>query len=430
VSDSGIPRVRRGAQLQYESSVFSPIPETQHKHGPKMVPCAIKSELKDVWRSPRLADDRMDDGKSVDTDMKRRKHVLAGYDTVKQAVQKLDTGSITARDLKSALDRLGIKMRSSDFRRLAGDVVFPDSHQHTTHLPSLGRHAEMPARRREGGLPQGKHATQKHVRKTKPMMQHEPHASPGAWRSMLETKVSRHWKQLQKEFKSLDTQRIGLVDMHNLIAALEVYGIVLQTQDADALYLQMGVGPLGKIHYGEFLKCFAGAGLSRKGAISAPPDLMMNSLSKRASYSIKHGTSQLDVPSDIEGYMRSAASHWRAIRQACCILDKPLTKSLRKEQFKSVLHKLGVSAPERVLDTVCQRYRATPAHLVEGCVRGARGGDNASDYYGGAEDSFVRKPCGGGGVGGFGGGGGRRDEDKVEYNRFIKDLARLFPSAF
>ena len=47
---------------------------------------------------------------------------------------------------------------------------------------------------------------------------------------MLEEKVSRHWKQLQRDFKRLDPQRSGLVDMHHLIPALEVYGINLQTE--------------------------------------------------------------------------------------------------------------------------------------------------------------------------------------------------------
>ena len=64
---------------------------------------------------------------------------------------------------------------------------------------------------------------------------------------MLEEKVSRHWKQLQRDFKRLDPQRSGLVDMHHLIPALEVYGINLQTEDADALYLQMGVGRTGEM---------------------------------------------------------------------------------------------------------------------------------------------------------------------------------------
>ena len=249
LSSASVPRPRRGIQLQYESSVFSPpgAPVTPRRQGLKQVlGPSNASELREMFRSPR-----MDQRQSVDDEMhfKRRKagkRVLASYDAMKQVVQKLDTsrtGAITARDLNNALDKLGIKMRRDDFRRLAEDVDPGSQGNAATHLPALGRVPEEPARRRgerrrtPGGLVGGRRDGQG-VNNA---------ASSGSWRKMLEMKVARHWKQLQRDFKRLDPQRSGLVDMHNLISALEVYGVTLETEDADALYLQLGVGRTGKM---------------------------------------------------------------------------------------------------------------------------------------------------------------------------------------
>jgi len=262
---------------------------------------------KDTTRAPGI-----DDKKSVATDAtpKRRKRVLASYDDMKHVVEKLDTsrtGQITSRDLNNALGRLGIKMKRSDFRRLAGEVDPPACR---THLPTLGKVPEEPTRQRNEN---GKSS----VRQSDLVMQA---ATAGAWRQRLESQVSRVWKQLQRDFKRLDPNRTSLIDMHILIPALSHYGINLQTLDADALYLQMGVGRSGKINYGEFLKCFVGGGLARQGAISAPPNLVTGSNSNKINKhkgSSFHKRTDMGVPSDIEGYLRSATIHWRAIRQSC-----------------------------------------------------------------------------------------------------------------
>ena len=240
---------RRRTQMQYESSVFSPpgVPVTPPRQGLKQVlGSSNASELREILRSPL-----MDQGGVEDENKKRRKEgkrVLASYDAMKQVVQKLDTsrtGAITARDLNNALDKLGIKMRRDDFRRLAEDVDPGSQGNAATHLPALARVPEEPARRRgerrltPGGLGGGRRDGHGDQRKKADLS--------GSWRKMLEMKVARHWKQLQRDFKRLDPQRSGLVEMHNLITALEVYGVTLETEDADALYLQLGVGRTGKM---------------------------------------------------------------------------------------------------------------------------------------------------------------------------------------
>mmetsp|Transcript_6237 Transcript_6237/g.9933 ORF Transcript_6237/g.9933 Transcript_6237/m.9933 type:complete len:425 (-) Transcript_6237:96-1370(-) len=371
MSGAGLPRPRRGSQIQYMSSVFSPVEDGAGK---------------DTTRAPGIGDKKI---VATDATPKRRKRVLASYDDMKHVVEKLDTsrtGQITSRDLNNALGRLGIKMKRSDFRRLAGEV---DPLACTTHLPTLGKVPEETARRwNENG--------QSSVRQSDLMMQA---ATAGAWRQRLESQVSRVWKQLQRDFKRLDPQRTSLIDMHILIPALSHYGINLQTRDADALYLQMGVGRSGKINYGEFLKCFVGGGLARQGAISAPPDLVTGSNSNKMN---KHKGSNfqkrtdMGVPSDIEGYLRSATIHWRAIRQSCQIMDRGLTKTITKQQLIAILHKLGVSPPNLVLDAVFLRYKKKGPGTQE------RDRD---------KDSFEHA-----------------GDDLVEYNRFIKDLASLFPS--
>jgi Ca2+-binding EF-hand superfamily protein len=338
VSD-GLPHVKRGNAMQYMSSIFSPVED----------------------QSPKQLKVIMDDNTSVittDTELRRRKKVLASYENVKQAVLKLDTsrtGNITARDLNNALEKLGIKMRKSEFRRLADDVEPNSNHRvdkpHITHLPALGRVEEEPARRRQRGIPEvGKNKQSNNEQKS--MIQE---ASSDAWRARLEEKVSRKWKPLQRDFKQLDPERSGLVDMHTLIPSLAVHGIYLATEEADALYLQMGVGRTGKINYGEFLKTYAGKALSRTGAISAPPDLPMKNERNGAIFTVETDVQRSSL---VEVYMRSTASHWRSIRQACQIMDKGLTKILSKKQFTSILHKLGVAASDQVLDAVCLRYRS------------------------------------------------------------------------
>jgi len=295
VSGSGLPRVKRGSQIHYISSVLSP------SEGP----------LSPAHMLPRERGRERGEGQeektsgSVETSSapKRHKRVLASYHAMKQVVDKLDTertGSITARDLHNAMGKLGIKMRRSEFSRLAGEVdphsdfQAPGTKHHRLetleegpshrrrvggeHLPKIGRgarHEKQPQQQQQGKL---------------------------AWRSVLEKQVSSNWKQLQRAFKHLDPQRSGLIDMHVLLPTLEAHGIVLQTEEADSLYLQLGVGRTGRVNYVEFLKCFAGAALARIGAISAPPDLVVTR-DQRAR-----------VPSDVESYLRGAALHWRAIR--------------------------------------------------------------------------------------------------------------------
>ena len=78
-------------------------------------------------------------------------------------------------------------------------------------------------------------------------------------------------------------------------------------------------------------------------------------------------------------------------------MDKGLSKVLTKHHFKGILFKLGASAPDLVLEAVCHRYRQ----------------EQRPDGYG-----IVLTL-----------GDGKDSGDMVKYNHFIKDLARLFPTA-
>lgn len=316
VCGNGLPRVKRGAQIQYVSSIFSPDS-----------PAHVLSRGKGEEGAGTQVRERggPDDSREEDSAPKRHKRVLASYHAMKKVVDKLDTartGSITGRDLENAMGKLGIQMRRSDFSRLAGEID-PDSHSQYRALDTkphgLNPLEEGSSRRRKGdiaSLPKigrkgGQHeATQQH--------------SKLSWRSLLEKKVCRNWKQLQRAFKLLDTQRSRLIDMHVLIPTLEAHNIFLQTHEVDALYLQLGVGRSGKVDYVEFLKSFAGAALARTGANSAPPDLVLS----------KNRLNPL--PSDVETYLRSSAVHWRAIRWLLPMLLAFLTHntiSVKPHQF-------------------------------------------------------------------------------------------------
>lgn len=298
VCGNGLPRVKRGAQINYVSSILSP------SEGP-LSPTHL------VQR--RKGEQEVRDGPG-EHEQKRHKRVLASYHTMKRVVDKLDTartGSITARDLEIAMGKLGIQMRRSDFCRLAGEVD-PDSHSQYQAFGakqySINPPAEGPSRRRKTDL-----ASLPNIGRKGPPPDAKQQQGKLAWRSLLEKKICRNWKQLQRDFKRLDVQRSGLIDIHVLIPTLETHNIYLQTQEVDALYLQIGVGRSGQVNYAEFLKSFAGAALARKGAISAPPDLIFpnNQLSLATS--------------DVENYLRSAALHWRAIRWPLPTLSVVLT---------------------------------------------------------------------------------------------------------
>ena len=296
VCDNGLPRVRRGAQIQYVSSILSPDS-----------PAHLLPRRKGEEGAGTQAQERGGPHDSrEEAAPKRHKRVLASYHAMKKVVDKLDTartGSITARDLENAMGKLGIQMRRSDFSRLAGEVD-PDSHLQyqalDTNPHGLPLLEEGPSRRRKGDIA----SLPKIGRKGGQREATQPH-SKLSWRSLLEKKVCRNWKQLQRAFKRLDTQRSRLIDMHVLIPTLEAHNIFLQTHEVDALYLQLGVGRSGKVDYVEFLKSFAGAALARTGANSAPPDLVLS----------KNGL--MPLPSDVETYLRSSAVHWRAIRWSC-----------------------------------------------------------------------------------------------------------------
>ena len=136
------------------------------------------------------------------TELKRRKRVLASYDEMKKVVEKLDTartGNITARDLNNALDKLGIKMRSSDFARLAGEVD-PSAFGRSAsgHLPPLGQGATKGASKRQTGvLPRiGENQRQQFGQRTRLSTVGKQAVASGEWRRNVASKMSRHWKQV------------------------------------------------------------------------------------------------------------------------------------------------------------------------------------------------------------------------------------------
>ena len=117
-------------------------------------------------------------------------------------------------------------------------------------------------------------------------------------------------------------------------------------------------------------------------------------------------------------------------------MDKGLAKTLTRQQFKGILRKVGASASDPVLDAVCGYYRlfahthlrkSSPmiAHLLSfsppynvpqppaTCLprnlivpfAWARGSEIV-------DDPLAQKS----------------ESDLVEYTRFIKDIAQLFPS--
>ena len=136
------------------------------------------------------------------TELKRRKRVLASYDEMKKVVEKLETartGNITARDLNNALDKLGIKMRSSDFARLAGEVD-PSSFGRNAsgHLPPLGQGATKGASKRQTGiLPRiGENQRQQFGQRTRLSTVGKQAVASGEWRRNVASKMSRHWKQV------------------------------------------------------------------------------------------------------------------------------------------------------------------------------------------------------------------------------------------
>ena len=79
-------------------------------------------------------------------------------------------------------------------------------------------------------------------------------------------------------------------------------------------------------------------------------------------------------------------------------MDKGLTKLLAKQQFKGILLKLGVAAPNHIIDALCLRYRP---------------GKHITRTKFDSHSSTLKQVD--------------QDGDLVEYNRFIKDLACLFP---
>jgi hypothetical protein len=85
-------------------------------------------------------------------------------------------------------------------------------------------------------------------------------------------------------------------------------------------------------------------------------------------------------------------------------MDRGLSKTLMDNQLKGILHKLGVSASDPVLDAVCGKYRCATGQTREP-VKDVLARHGSGSLNGGS-NSYL-----------------------VEYNRFIKDLARVFPSA-
>eukprot|EP00961_Rhodomonas_salina_P218153 2947459-Rhodomonas_salina.1 len=163
---------------------------------------------------------------------------LVIWDRSGQAVDRLDTartGTFSVVELNGALDRLGIKVRKSDLRRLAKTVEVDEPDR--SPLPPPGDCPEMPGRhtpiqfqlqlpqmtkggasrhRGDGaGEGDGHHRSRGHGRSVMPSSRppkHQPSLS-----AFLKSKIAPHWRVFQKDMMRMDPDRIGLITIQDFL---------------------------------------------------------------------------------------------------------------------------------------------------------------------------------------------------------------------
>eukprot|EP00290_Baffinella_frigidus_P046522 CAMPEP_0180395476 /NCGR_PEP_ID=MMETSP0989-20121125/34912_1 /TAXON_ID=697907 /ORGANISM="non described non described, Strain CCMP2293" /LENGTH=181 /DNA_ID=CAMNT_0022397647 /DNA_START=75 /DNA_END=620 /DNA_ORIENTATION=- len=178
--------------------------------------------------------------------------------------------------------------------------------------------------------------------------------------------------------------------MTHLLPVLARFGVNLSTKHADLLYIQLGAGSTGNINYPDFLKTYTQP-LYRPGAVSAPP---------RTSLPGINGGAATRDPAALRKakLLRAASSKWRALRQACSLLDQARTKALPRATFKAVLLRLGIVTSDSSFEDLMDDYRSPFAQ--DSILTLDHNGASASEVHRGGH---------------------------VDYILFIEDAVRRFP---
>lgn len=286
------------------------------------------------------------DPKQEDTH-KRRKKVLASYDDIRQAVDRLDTartGTFSVVELNGALDRLGIKVRKSDLRRLAKTVEVDEPDR----LPQMTKGGASRHRGDGAGEGDGHHRSRGHGRSVMPSSRppkHQPSLS-----AFLKSKIAPHWRVFQKDMMRMDPDRIGLITIQDFLTVLEQRKVRLSAEQVDALYLQYGVGSeKASIRYPDLLRSCVSAGMTeavKEGGGGLPG---VKGASRR-----EQGLPQIGRAE--ETFMRLAAAQWKPLRQACRSLDIDGTKALESRVMRGVLLRQGLPVTDSVMHLLCRNY--------------------------------------------------------------------------
>jgi Ca2+-binding EF-hand superfamily protein len=321
----------------------------------------------------------------------RRKKVIATYEDVVSALAALNTnrtGPLSTLDVKGALNTLGITMKRAEYHRVMDRVREVEQGTATFRDPPRGRATPAPARDSEmllmqtSGAPSGPDQWQAGSRsgarsadlpalgwntsraasrvasraasRTGEALVHgrtvtgstrggRPGAlstgrsgalGDGGLRAAIEPGVTRHWRRIKAALAPYDPEGTGLVPMSHLLAVLAGFGVNLPTRQADLLFLQLGTGSSGAVSYTEFLRTYTQP-LYRPGRASAPPPTSLPGIGGGAAARDPAALRKAKL-------LRAASAKWRALRQACSLLDPARTKTLPRDVFRAALLRLGI----------------------------------------------------------------------------------------
>jgi len=187
------------------------------------------------------------------------------------------------------------------------------------------------------------------------------------------TKVYRHWRQLQRAFRRVDTQRSGRVTKKEFRTVLEVAGKLSVDDTTFASLVDKYASGRGKVSYTAFLKSVVLRGRLKgiKGSTSAPqlrprPGTAPSRASSRSSASSRPSTSSTlgrrNVAATYRKLRPDITQAWKSLRKDFRGFDRSREGYIPARVFRSVLNRNGIELTEKQFYEIIEHCGNDSAH--------------------------------------------------------------------
>lgn len=173
----------------------------------------------------------------------------------------------------------------------------------------------------------------------------------------LKSNVFRHWKDIQRQCRHLDTGNTGSISISEFADILSQYNVNLPPQDFDSITTKYDLKENGRFCYGEFLRHF-----------------MISMRPKEVAFTARKRLTPLQVSSIPEDWQEGhdlmtrvqelVSGSWKEMRKEFKTVDKEGKGTISDLEFRRILRQFCINLSEDEFDTVVTNFDKTSRGLV------------------------------------------------------------------